>query len=218
MSNTVTNISYANTFGEWMVATNGLINENNLLAAGDYTKSSGTIYLNETTQNSLQANGTVIVQKELRVQGTGSSAVIDRTLTVGGQVYFTNSALGLTHTGQANLNGLVLVQGSGIGISVSNNAYVGGNTTIRFNTITNNVQANSSVNTQSLSVTGNSYTSYLVSNNQVLTTALSVTNDAVVSGLNIVPFLNASFAKANAAYNSQNTTGTYANSASKWQL
>jgi hypothetical protein len=47
-------------------------------------------------------NGTVIVQKELRVQGTGSSATIDRNMTVGGQVYFTNSTLGLTHTGQAN--------------------------------------------------------------------------------------------------------------------
>ena len=110
MSNTVTNISYANTFGEWMVATNALIRENNTLAANDYTKSSGTLYLNETTQNSLQANGTVIVQKELRVQGVGSSATIDKNLTVGGQVYFTNSTLGLTHTGQANLNGLVLMR------------------------------------------------------------------------------------------------------------
>ena len=237
MSNTVTNISYANTFGEWMVATNALINENNVLAAGDYTKSSGTIYLNETTQNSLQANGTVVIQKELRVQGTGSSATIDRNMSVGGQIYFTNSALGLTHTGQANLNGLVLVQGPGIGISVSNNAYVGGNTTIRYNTITNNVQSNVSVNTQTLSVTTNSYSDNLIANTQVQTSILSVSgqsyltgdvytyNDvnvgdslivrtgATVAGVNVIPFVTASFVKANAAYDSQNTTGTYANSA-----
>jgi len=237
MSNTVTNISYANTFGEWMVATNALINENNVLAAGDYTKSSGTIYLNETIQNSLQANGTVIVQKELRVQGTGSSATIDRNMTVGGQVYFTNSTLGLTHTGQANLNGLVLVQGSDIGISVSNNAFIGGNTTIRYNIITNNVQANSTVNTQTLSVTTNSYSDNLIANTQVQTSILSVSgqsyltgdvytyNDvnvgdslivrtgATVAGVNVIPFLTASFVKANASYDSQNTTGTYANSA-----
>jgi hypothetical protein len=178
MSNTVTNISYANTFGEWMVATNALINENNVLAAGDYTKSSGTIYLNETTQNSLQANGTVIVQKELRVQGTGSSATIDRNLSVGGQVLFSNSALSLTTSGQANLNGLVLVQGPGIGISVSNNAYVAGNTTIRYNTITNNVQANSTVNTQTLSVTTNSYSDNLIANTQVQTSILSVSGQS----------------------------------------
>ena len=213
MSNTVTNISYANTFGEWVVATNALINENNVLAAGDYTKSSGTLYLNESTQNSLQANGTVIVQKELRVQGTGSGTTLDRNLVVGGQIYFTNTTLGLTHTGQANLNGLVLVQGPGIGISVSNNAYVGGNTTIRYNTITNNVQANASINTQTLSVTTNSYSDTVIANTQVQTATLFVTNDAVVSGVNIVPFLNASFLKANAAYQSQNTTGIYANSA-----
>jgi hypothetical protein len=220
-----------------MVATNALINENNVLAAGDYTKSSGTIYLNETTQNSLQANGTVIVQKELRVQGTGSSATIDRNLSVGGQVLFSNSALSLTTSGQANLNGLVLVQGPGIGISVSNNAYVGGSTTIRYNTITNNVQANSTVNTQTLSVTTNTYSDNLIANTQVQTSILSVSgqsyltgdvytyNDvnvgdslivrtgATVAGVNVIPFLTASFVKANAAYDSQNTTGVYANSA-----
>ena len=64
MANTVTTISYANTFSDWMVATDALINENNSLATGDYTKNTGTLYLNETTQNSLQANGNSVVQKQ----------------------------------------------------------------------------------------------------------------------------------------------------------
>ncbi len=72
MANTVTSLSYANTFGEWVVATNSLIRENNDLAANDYVKSTGTLYLNETTQNALQSNGTVVIQKQLLVQGTGS--------------------------------------------------------------------------------------------------------------------------------------------------
>ncbi len=38
MANTVTSLSYANTFGEWVVATNNLIRENNDLAANDYVK------------------------------------------------------------------------------------------------------------------------------------------------------------------------------------
>jgi len=106
MANTVTIISYANTFGQWMVATDALIAENNTLATGDYTKNSGTIFLSETTKNALQSNGNIIVQKQLRVQGSGSSASIDNNLSVDGQVYFGNTTLGLTNSGQANINGL----------------------------------------------------------------------------------------------------------------
>ena len=42
MANTVTNISYANTFGEWVAATDVLIGENNILGKGNYTKDSGS--------------------------------------------------------------------------------------------------------------------------------------------------------------------------------
>ncbi len=100
MANTVTALSFANTFGEWVVATNNLIKENNDLAANDYIKSTGTLYLNETTQNSLQANGTVIIQKQLLVQGTGSSATVQNNLNVGSQLYLTNGSLSLVASGQ----------------------------------------------------------------------------------------------------------------------
>lgn len=175
MANTVTLISYANTFGDWMVATDALIGENNTLATGDYTKNSGTLYLNETTQNSLQANGSIVVQKELKVQGTGSSATIQNSLTVGGQVTFSNTILGLTNAGQANINGLLVAQGSGIGLSVSNNAFIGGNTTIQYNTITNFLQANSTVNTSNASIVGTTHTNLLQANSGANTRTLSVT-------------------------------------------
>ena len=165
MANTVSTISYANTFGQWMVATDALIGENNTLAASDYVKSSGTLYLNETTKNSLQANGTVVIQKQLLVQGVGSSASIDNNLSVSGQVYFTNTTLGLTNSGQANINGLLLAQGSGTGLYVANNTYIGGNTTIRYNTITNNIQANGTINTSYVSVAGGVISNDLTSNN-----------------------------------------------------
>ena len=175
MANTVTTISYANTFGQWMVATDALIGENNTLAKGDYTKDTGTIYLSETTKNALQSNGNIVVQKQLLVQGSGSSATMDNNLTVGGQVYFSNTTLGLTNSGQANINGLLVAQGPGIGLSVANNAYVGGNTTIRYNTITNTVQANSSVNTANASITGTTYTNVLQANSSVNTANASIT-------------------------------------------
>jgi hypothetical protein len=161
MANTVSTLSYANTFGEWVVATQGLIAENNVLAKSDYTKDSGTLYLNETTKNSLQANGNVTVQGAFVSQGVGSSGYIQNNLTVGGQIYFTNTTLGLTHTGQANLNGLVLVNGPNYGISVANNAYVGGNVSVRYNSVSDTVTANTSVSTVDV------YTTNLTANTKI---------------------------------------------------
>ena len=184
MANTVSNISYANTFGEWVVATNGLINENNTLAVGDYTKSTGTIYLNETTKTGLQANGNLVVQGSFTSQGIGSSARIQNNLTVDGQIYFSNTTLGLTNSGQANINGLLIAQGPNTSLSVANNTYMGGNTTIRYNTITNNLQANTSVNTTTFSATGGTYTDTLQANTSILTGSIqanSYVNTAVVS-------------------------------------
>lgn len=203
MANTITNINFANTFGEWVVATSQVITENNNLASGDYTKNSGTLYLNETTQNSLQANGNIIAQKELRVVGTGSSATIQNNLTVAGQVYFTNSTLGLTHTGQANLNGLVLVQGPNTALQVSNSASIGGNTTIRYNLISNSLQSNTVSNTQALSVTQTTHTNFLQANSNIVTGSLSangtIYSDVVSANSQVVsPLLNATnIAQAN---------------------
>jgi len=150
MANTVSTISYANTFGQWMVATDALIAENNILAAGDYTKDSGTLYLSETTKNAIQANGSVIVQKQLLVQGVASSATIDNNLTVAGQIYFSNTTLGLTNSGQANINGLLVAQAPNTSLYVANNAQIAGNTIIRYN-----LQANGIINTTTVSATSN---------------------------------------------------------------
>ena len=49
MANTVSILSYANTFSDWLVKTNALAVENNNLAANNYIKSTGTLYLNEPT-------------------------------------------------------------------------------------------------------------------------------------------------------------------------
>ena len=180
MANTVTNISLANTFGEWVVATDALIRENNILATGDYTKDAGTLYLAESTKNSLQANGDVIIQKQLRVVGTGSSAYIQNNLNVGSQVYLTNATLSLVASGQANVEGPILALGPNIGLNVSNNAYVGGNTTIAVNTITSVLQANTRANTSNLSVVHNTYTKQLQANTNVVTDTLSA-NSRVIS-------------------------------------
>jgi hypothetical protein len=210
MANTVSTISYANTFGQWMVATNALVAENNILAAGDYTKDSGTLYLSETTKNALQANGNIIVQKQLLVQGVASSATVDNNLTVAGQVYFSNATLGLTNTGQANINGLLVAQGPGIGLNVANNAYVGGNTTIKFNTITNNVQANSTVNTTTASITGTTYTNNLEANAKITGVVASISGSIYTNALQANSSIVTDSVQANNTVNtaSASITGT----------
>ena len=93
MANTVSLLSYANTFGDWVVTTNALVRENNDLAGDNYTKAKGTL----TVGNILTPAGTTVfnvlndavVGGQLQVQGTGSSARIQNNLTVTqGQVYF----------------------------------------------------------------------------------------------------------------------------------
>ena len=138
MANTVSILSYANTFGDWIVTTNALARENNDLAANNYIKPTGTLYLNEPTLG-LQVANVAIIQGQLQVQGTGSSAYIQNNLRVDQQVYFTNTSLSLVASGQANVGGLLLAKGSGTGLNVSNNVIIVVNTTIAgFTSITGN--------------------------------------------------------------------------------
>ena len=125
MANTVTLLSYANTFGDQLVTINALAQENNNMAANNYIKPTGTLYLNDPTLG-LQVANNAVVAGQLQVQGTGSSAYIQNNLRVDTQVYFTNTVLGLTNSGQANINGLLVAQGPGTGLYVANTANVGG--------------------------------------------------------------------------------------------
>ena len=60
MANTVSILSYANTFGDWVVTTNGLARENNNLAANNYTKGTGTLFLNDPSLGLQVANNAII--------------------------------------------------------------------------------------------------------------------------------------------------------------
>jgi hypothetical protein len=139
MANTVSILGYANTFGDWVVTTNALVQENNTLAANNYTKPTGTLFLNEPSLG-LQVANNAIIGGQLQVVGLGSSAYMQNNLRVDGQVYFTNTTLSLTASGQANISGPVLAMGSGTGLAVSNNVTVGGNIIISGNeTLTGNL-------------------------------------------------------------------------------
>jgi len=132
MANTVSIISYGNTFGELVTTQNALTRENNNLAANNYIKDTGTLFLNEPDLG-LQVANNAVVQGGLKVQGIGSYATIDNNLRVDGQIYFTNNVIGMTNYGQANVYGLLYANASGNSIISTNNITVGGNTFITGN-------------------------------------------------------------------------------------
>ena len=72
-ANTFPLLSYANTFGDWAVATNALLNQNNDLAANNFYKGAGTMYLQDSTLGLSVANN-AIVGGLLQSTGTGSAA------------------------------------------------------------------------------------------------------------------------------------------------
>lgn len=198
MANTVSQISYNNTFGDWVVATNSLIKENNDIAANNYTKSSGTLYLNEPTLG-LQVANNAVVAGQLQVQGVGSSAYVQNNLRVDRQVYFTNTTLGLVTSGQANVGGILMALGSGTSLYAANGVNVDGVTRLNNSVIisgTANLSNTVSISgattvSNTLSVTGGTsfgqnmvvagavgvagttYTNFLQSNTNVNTTGLT---------------------------------------------
>jgi hypothetical protein len=125
MANTVNYLNFANTFGDWVVTTNNLARENNDLAANNYIKPTGTLFLNDPTLG-LQIANNAIIAGQLQVQGIGSSAYIQNNLRVDTQVYFQNTVLGLTNSGQLISNGRITAAGSGTGLAVANNTTIGG--------------------------------------------------------------------------------------------
>jgi len=90
MANTVTILSYANTFGEWMVNTNELAKELNDLATGTYTKNTGILVLNSPNV-SLQVSNTALFKGNVLLTGPGTSLTVDNNSQFGGNVTVSNT-------------------------------------------------------------------------------------------------------------------------------
>lgn len=155
MANTVNILSYANTFGDWVVTTNAVVKENNDLAANNYIKPTGTLYLNSPTLG-LQVANNAIVAGQLQVQGVGSSAYVQNNLRVDQQAYFQNTTLSLVASGQANIGGPLLALSSGVGLAVSNNTTIGGTLNVSGTSTLANTDVNGNITVSGQSVlTGN---------------------------------------------------------------
>ena len=140
MANQITPLSYANTFGDWVVTTNQVLAETNDIGANNYTKNTGTFIVN-SSGTGLQVANNVIIQGQLQVTGTGSSAVVQNDLTVSSGVlraanttFNPSGSLGLRVDGAANVANLFVtgtgVDAKGLALVVSNSATVGANVRI----------------------------------------------------------------------------------------
>jgi hypothetical protein len=198
-----------------LAATDALIAENNILASDNYTKDSGTIYLSEGTLTALQSNGNVVVQKTLSVSGPGSSALIEKDLTVQRQGLFTNTGTSVVATGNVIVGNVLHVDGTGYGLQVDHDAKVDGDLYVGGNLDLDVLEARTKVNTATLSVTGTTYTSKLQSNNQIVTGILTANSDVYTSRIQANTRIVTSELQANTGMNSTTisvTTGMYGNS------
>lgn len=172
MANTVSILSYANTFGDWVVTTNSLVKENNDFAANNYVKPTGTLYLNAPILG-LQVANNAVIAGGLQVQGTGSSAYVQNNLTVGGLGIIANGSF-------SNVN----VTGTGTSLVVSNNATIGGQVTantlnlVLNGSVAGNVTVGGFLSTGSLLITGNA--SYINAN--ITGNANTVNNGVYLTG------------------------------------
>lgn len=126
-ANTIPTLSYANTFGDWVVATNFLINQNNQASSNSFTKATGTYYFNDPSLGLSVANN-AIIGGALQVVGTGSYLTVQNGLTAS-QGTFTNTQTGLIVTGSSVFSNTMFANGN-TGLVVANSASIGTNFTV----------------------------------------------------------------------------------------
>jgi hypothetical protein len=85
MANIITPISYANTFGDWVTTTDGLVTEINTLGTGNYVKNSGLLTLSGSGTG-LQVANNAVVQGNLVVSGTGTALQVSHDAIISGNL------------------------------------------------------------------------------------------------------------------------------------
>jgi len=173
MANTVNILSYTNTFSDLLSQQNLSALELNTLGANNYTKNSGTLFL----------------------QGVGVGLSVTNTAIMGATIVSGTSTLAGDATSSAN----VFVNGSGYAFQVANNAIIGGslitnnitsNTLVRTVTLNttgsayvNNLTANNTIRAQTLNATGTVYCDAVVANTALRAPSISTPGDGYFNSL-----------------------------------
>jgi hypothetical protein len=183
MANTVSVLSYLNTFGDLIIQQNSVAIELNSLGANNYTKNTGSLIIN-STGTSLQVNDTALIQ----------TAIVNGTLTVKGDI-----------TAQANLTVLGLGTATVFANTATANTLVANNSITSPNIISTLLVASNVLTSNTITV-GTLNNSYL---NSAYSQANTGTLQAIISGQAAA----AGFNQANAAFNTANASFVTANNA-----
>jgi len=184
MANTISGLSLANTFNEWMIVTNQASKELNYIGKSDWHKDTGTLFLDDTGVG-LQANTITNFTKKVNIYGEDSSLEVEKEIVVtSGQVKIQNTTLGLINSGAANIGGILNALAPNTGLYVANTANISGRMNV----------TGAATLSNTLSVTGNT----------ILSANLSVTND--IGGNNV--FVTNTTNTRNIIYSGTLTGGT----------
>lgn len=139
MANTVSILSYANTFGDWVVTTNQLVQEIDNLGKSNYTKDSGLLTINspgvglQVANNSL-FTGNVVISGSGRALQVTNDAIISGGLTIIGNTAIGSSVTVTNDITSNTINSNLATFGA---MNVSSNVVVSGNLTVQGNTTLN---------------------------------------------------------------------------------
>lgn len=86
MANTFTQLSYANTFGDWVIQTNYHSTELNSIARGNYTKDTGLLTLTNPGI-ALQVANNSLFQGNVVISGTGQALQVTKDVYIGGNLW-----------------------------------------------------------------------------------------------------------------------------------
>jgi hypothetical protein len=206
MANTISNISLANTFGEWVSTTVQTVNELNFIGNSDWRKPTGTIYL-ESNGTSLDVANNTFFRGGVTIIGTNSSLTVHKNQAVHGTLFLTNTDVGanpnkliFSANGVANVN-YVNIIGTGLAANVSNNMSIGGTLTIGGNTTisqdlvvsdditSDNQTINFNLNVGDDLTVGNDLSvsnNFEVDGDSILRGLTSITGSLIVSGQQVV--------------------------------
>jgi hypothetical protein len=166
MANTIPILSLTNTFGDLLTQQNRQAVELNNLAANNYTKDTGTLFLN--------GSGTGLSVTAAALLGSG---IVSGTLSVGGSISAVSN---------------VFINGAGNGLEVANNSLLRGNVVtnnlsanniIRANTFNaagnvfaNDITSNNVVRTSTLNAAGGAFVNTIVANTSINVPTITITS------------------------------------------
>jgi len=145
MANNVTLLSYANTFGDWVINTNQLAQEIDNLGKGNYTKDTGLLVIN-SSGTGLQVSNNSLFTGNVVISGVGQAlqvthdAVISGNLTVVGNTTFSGYEIDLSDITSNTMHANAATFGTA---TINGDLTVAGNTNINLTEIvTGNLTVN----------------------------------------------------------------------------